>query len=127
MLKTIGRAMIALAVGAGSAAALGGGDFTITVVNPDNNQPVMNQADPREPERGEKPRRPTDENGKLTLPGTFMGKSAALRCSSVPLLFNTRETLEDGMTVVLSTAAGRRPPRARAPRTVAPSGSLPYI
>jgi len=58
MLKTIGRAMIALAWERARPPRLAAATSPSPWSNPDNNQPVMNQQNPREPERGEKPRRP---------------------------------------------------------------------
>ena len=80
--------------------------LTITIVNPDNNRPVANQ-ELRVNAKGVKSRLlRTDENGKLTLPAAYKGKDTAIRCSRVPLMFDTRQRIESGMTVVLKHSCG---------------------
>ena len=90
----------------GAVSAFASDRLTITIVDPNNNEPVANQ-EMRVNPHGLKSRLVrTDNSGKLTLPASFEGKETAIRCSRIPIVFDTRQRLEQGMTVVLKHSCG---------------------
>lgn len=96
--------ILALMLGAGSSFAAD--RLSVTIVDPNDNKPVANQELHVSPNGAKSRLLRTDENGQLTLPSSFAGKETAIRCSKVPLIYNTHQRLESGMTIVLKHTCG---------------------
>lgn len=104
----IGSVLAALiASGAAVVPSFAADEISITIVNPNDNKPVANKAI-HVKAKGEKSLViQTDDSGKATLPATFKGRIVSLRCSKVPLMFNTKQVVDDGITVVLKHQCAR--------------------